>query len=139
MWFNLRRKKSNWATSKHLFNNLNIRIKFIEWAYNFSHIDKETYLEQISTILDQYKVSVEAYKDKFNGIDDFCQKYGLTDCKYAINRVKQGNVIISNESNKNNFNIIFTLTQRLNDTSSFFLWIAKILLLLEIYFKILMI
>jgi len=95
-------------------------LEFIEWAYNFSHIDKETYLEQTNTILEQYKVSVEAYQDKFHGIDDFCQKYGLTDCKYAINRVKQGNVIISNDSNKNNFNIIFTLTQRLNDTSNFF-------------------
>ena len=95
-------------------------LEFIEWAYNFSHIDRQTYVDQTNTILEQYKVSVEAYKDKFNGIDDFCQKYGLTDCKYAINRVKQGNVLISNESNKNNFNIIFNLTQRLNDTSNFF-------------------
>ena len=95
-------------------------LEFIEWAYNFSHIDKETYVDQTNTILEQYKVSVEAYKDKFNGIDDFCQKYGLTDCKYAINRVKQGNVIISNDLNKNNFNIIFNLTQKLNDASNFF-------------------
>ena len=95
-------------------------LEFIEWAYNFSHIDKETYLEQTNTILEQYKVSVEAYKDKFNGIDDFCQKYGLTDCKYAINRVKQGNVIISNDFEKNKYNIIMNLTQRFNDTSSFF-------------------
>ena len=95
-------------------------LEFIEWAYNFSHIDKETYYEQTNTILEQYKVSVEAYKDKFNGIDDFCQKYGLTDCKYAINRVKQGNVIISNDFEKNKYNIIMNLTQRFNDTSSFF-------------------
>ena len=95
-------------------------LEFIEWAYNFSHIDKETYVDQTNTILEQYKVSVEAYKDKFNGIDDFCQKYGLTDCKYAINRVKQGNVIISNDFEKNKYNIIMNLTQRFNDTSSFF-------------------
>lgn len=75
-------------------------LEFIEWAYNFSHITKEVYIEQTNIILDQYKLSIEAYQDKFRGIDEFCSKYGLTDCKYAINRLKMGCVqnVISNNS-----------------------------------------
>lgn len=53
-------------------------------------------MEQTNIILEQYKTSVEAYEDKFPGIDNFAQKYGLTDFKYGLNRLKQGVVQVSN-------------------------------------------
>jgi hypothetical protein len=48
-------------------------LDFIEWAYNTGHIDKDTYFEHSNLILDQYKNSVEAFQDKFAGIDNFAQ------------------------------------------------------------------
>lgn len=77
-------------------------IDFIEWSFNSGLIDKESYMEHCNIILDQYKNSVEAYQDKFNGIDAFAQKYGLTDFKLGINRLKQGTVQISNTNNSVN-------------------------------------
>jgi hypothetical protein len=65
---------------------------FIEWAYNNGHIDKDNYLEHSNVILDQYKTTVEAYQDKFPGLDAFVQKYGLNDFKLGINRLKQGQI-----------------------------------------------
>lgn len=53
-------------------------------------------MEQTNIILEQYKTSVEAYEDKFPGIDNFAQKYGLTDFKLGLNRLKQGVVQVSN-------------------------------------------
>ncbi len=69
-----------------------------EWAFNCGHIDKEKYLEQTNIILEQYKTSVDAYEDKFPGLDNFAQKYGLTDFKLGLNRLKQGVVQVSNTS-----------------------------------------
>jgi hypothetical protein len=74
-------------------------LDFIEWAFNSGHIDKENYMEHSNTILDQYKTSVDAYQDKFAGIDAFAQKYGLSDFKLGINRLKQGAVQISANTN----------------------------------------
>lgn len=74
-------------------------LDFIEWAYNTGHIDKESYMEQSNIILEQYKNCVDAYQDKFNGIDAFAQKYGLSDFKLGINRLKQGAVQISSTTN----------------------------------------
>lgn len=74
-------------------------LDFIEWAFNSGHIDKESYMEHSNTILDQYKTSVDAYQDKFSGIDSFAQKYGLSDFKLGINRLKQGAVQISGNTN----------------------------------------
>lgn len=74
-------------------------LDFIEWAYNTGHIDKESYMEQSNIILDQYKNCVDAYQDKFNGIDAFAQKYGLSDFKLGINRLRQGAVQISSTTN----------------------------------------
>lgn len=88
-------------------------LEFIEWAYNFAHIDQPTYIEQSNIILDQYKTTTEAYQDKFRGIDDFCAKYGLTDCRYAINRIKQGNYLAA--QNTNSLSSVVDLTQRFND------------------------
>ncbi len=51
-------------------------------------------MKQSNIILDQYKYSVEAYPGSFPGVDLFAQRYGLTDCKLGINRLKQGTVII---------------------------------------------
>jgi hypothetical protein len=50
-------------------------LDFVEWAYNTGHIDKDTYFEHSNLILDQYKNSVDAYQDKFLGIDAFAQVY----------------------------------------------------------------
>lgn len=74
-------------------------LDFIEWAYNSGHIDKDNYMEQSNIILDQYKTSVDAFQDKFNGIDSFSQRYGLSDFKLGINRLKQGAVQISSNTN----------------------------------------
>ncbi len=74
-------------------------LDFIEWAYNSGHIDKESYMENSNVILDQYRTSVDAYQDKFTGIDEFAQKHGLTDYKLGINRLKQGAVQITSSTN----------------------------------------
>jgi len=74
-------------------------LDFIEWAYNTGHIDKESYMEHSNVILDQYRTCVGAYQDKFNGIDAFAQKYGLSEFKLGINRLKQGAVQISSNTN----------------------------------------
>jgi hypothetical protein len=73
-------------------------LDFIEWAYNTGHIDKDSYFEHSNLILDQYKNSVDAYQDKFAGIDSFAQKYNLTEFKLGINRLKQGTVQISSNT-----------------------------------------
>jgi hypothetical protein len=67
-----------------------------EWAYNGGHIDKETYMDQTNSILEQYNTSVQAYEDKFTGIDDFAERYGLKDFRLGLNRLKQGVVQVSN-------------------------------------------
>ena len=66
-------------------------LQFIEWAYNFSHIDRETYIKETNIILEQYKNAVNAYPE-YKGLDSFVVEYKLQDCTYAINRIKQGNV-----------------------------------------------
>ena len=67
-------------------------LQFIEWAYNFSHIDRDTYIKETNIILEQYKNAVNAYPE-YKGLDSFVVEYKLQDCTYAINRIKQGNVI----------------------------------------------
>ena len=67
-------------------------LQFIEWAYNFSHIDRETYIKETNIILEQYKNAVNAYPE-YKGLDSFVAEYKLQDCTYAINRIKLGNVI----------------------------------------------
>ena len=68
-------------------------LQFIEWAYNFSHIDRETYVNETNIILEQYKNAVNAYPE-YEGIDNFVKHYKLSDCTYAINRIKEGNVTV---------------------------------------------
>ena len=63
----------------------------IEWAYNFSHMDRETYIKETNIILGQYKNAINSYPE-FKGLDNFVNEYKLQDCTYAINRIKQGNV-----------------------------------------------
>ena len=65
-------------------------LQFIEWAYNFSHIDRDTYVNETNIILEQYKNAVNAYPE-YEGIDNFVKHYKLSDCTYAINRIKEGN------------------------------------------------
>jgi len=66
-------------------------LQFIEWAYNFSHIDRETYIKETNIILEQYKNAVNAFPE-YKGLDSFVVEHKLQDCTYAINRIKQGNV-----------------------------------------------
>jgi hypothetical protein len=66
-------------------------LHFIETAYNFSHIDRDTYIKETNIILEQYKNAVNAYPE-YKGLDNFVAEYKLQDCTYAINRIKEGNV-----------------------------------------------
>jgi len=62
-------------------------------------------MEQTNIILEQYKTSVDAFEDKFPGIDNFAQKYALTEFKLGLNRLKQGVVQVSNTAGTVNKNI----------------------------------
>ena len=66
-------------------------LQFIEWAYNFSHIDRESYTKETNIILEQYENAKNAYPE-YEGLDDFVKHYKLEDCTYAINRIKEGRV-----------------------------------------------
>ena len=67
-------------------------LQFIEWAYNFSHIDRESYTKETNIILEQYENAKNAYPE-YEGLDNFVKHYKLEDCTYAINRIKEGRVI----------------------------------------------
>ena len=66
-------------------------LQFIEWAYNFSHIDRESYTKETNIILEQYKNATNAYPE-YEGLDNFVKHYKLEDCSFAINRIKEGNI-----------------------------------------------
>ena len=66
-------------------------LQFIEWAYNFSHIDRESYTKETNIILEQYKNATNAFPE-YEGLDDFVKHYKLEDCSFAINRIKEGNI-----------------------------------------------
>ena len=66
-------------------------LQFIEWAYNFSHIDRESYTKETNIILEQYKNATNAFPD-YEGLDSFVKHYKLEDCTYAITRIKEGNI-----------------------------------------------
>ena len=66
-------------------------LQFIEWAYNFSHIDRESQTKETNRILEQYKNATNAFPD-YEGLDNFVKHYKLEDCTYAINRIKEGNI-----------------------------------------------
>ena len=66
-------------------------LQFIEWAYNFSHIDRERYTNETNIILEQYENAKNAYPE-YEGLDNFVKHYKLEDCTYAINRIKEGRV-----------------------------------------------
>ncbi len=66
-------------------------LQFIEWAYNFSHIDRESYTKETNIILEQYENAKNAYPE-YEGLDNFVKHYKLEDCTYAINRIKEGNI-----------------------------------------------
>ena len=66
-------------------------LQFIEWAYNFSHIDRESYTKETNIILEQYENAKNAYPE-YEGLDNFVKHYKLEDCTYAINRIKEGRV-----------------------------------------------
>ena len=66
-------------------------LQFIEWAYNFSHIDRESYTKETNIIIEQYKNATNAFPE-YEGLDDFVKHYKLEDCSFAINRIKEGNI-----------------------------------------------
>ena len=66
-------------------------LQFIEWAYNFSHIDRESYTKETNIILEQYKNATNAFTE-YEGLDNFVKHYKLEDCTYAINRIKEGTI-----------------------------------------------
>ena len=52
---------------------------------------------------------MQAYEDKFTGVDEFAKRYGLTDFRLGLNRLKQGVVQVSNTQGTVKYLIIFTL------------------------------
>ena len=53
-------------------------------AYNFNHIDRDTYIKETNIILVLYKNVVNAYPE-YKGLDNFVVEYKLQDCTYVIN------------------------------------------------------
>ena len=86
-------------------------LQFIEWAYNTSHINRETYVQETNIILEQYKNAVDAYPE-YKGLDNFVEEYNLKDCNYAINRINKGN---AQENKGNVLTIVQRMTQNFND------------------------
>ena len=86
-------------------------LQFIEWAYNFSHIDRESYTKETNIILEQYENAKNAYPE-YEGLDTFVKHYKLEDCTYAINRIKEGRV---KDRASNSVIAIQKMTQYFND------------------------
>ena len=86
-------------------------LQFIEWAYNFSHIDRESYTKETNIILEQYENAKNAYPE-YEGLDTFVKHYKLEDCTYAINRIKAGRV---KDRASNSVIAIQKMTQYFND------------------------
>ncbi len=86
-------------------------LQFIEWAYNFSHIDRESYTKETNIILEQYENAKNAYPE-YEGLDSFVKHYKLEDCTYAINRIKEGRV---KDRVSNSVIAIQKMTQYFND------------------------
>ncbi len=86
-------------------------LQFIEWAYNFSHIDRESYTKETNIILEQYENAKNAYPE-YEGLDSFVKHYKLEDCTYAINRIKEGRV---KDRASNSVIAIQKMTQYFND------------------------
>ena len=86
-------------------------LQFIEWAYNFSHIDRESYTKETNIILEQYENAKNAYPE-YEGLDIFVKHYKLEDCTYAINRIKEGRV---KDRVSNSVIAIQKMTQYFND------------------------
>ena len=86
-------------------------LQFIEWAYNFSHIDRESYTKETNIILEQFENAKNAYPE-YEGLDSFVKHYKLEDCTYAINRIKEGRV---KDRASNSVIAIQKMTQYFND------------------------
>jgi hypothetical protein len=66
-------------------------------------------MDQTNSILEQYNTSVHAYEDRYMGVDDFAKRYGLSDFRLGLNRLKQGPVQVSNTQGTVIFFICFIL------------------------------
>ena len=64
------------------------KLQSIEFAYNSSHIDRESYIKETNIILEQYEIAKNAYPE-YEGLDNFVKNYKLEDCSLAINRLKE--------------------------------------------------
>jgi hypothetical protein len=91
-------------------------LDFIEWAYNSGKIQKDKYIENSNLILEQYNNIVLAHND-YPGIEEFSKRHSFPEFKLGINRIKQGNVQITNTTNT--LSIVMNLTQKFNDTNNF--------------------
>lgn len=88
-------------------------LEFTEWANMNTFIDKKTHEAEVNYILDQFDTAITAYGDKWEGVEKFCQKYGLDDCKLAQIRISKGKIIAADD--KPDISVIARLVQDLND------------------------
>ena len=68
-------------------HKLTLKEEKIQWAYNFSHIDRNIYIKETNIILEQYKNAVSVYPE-YKGLVNFVVEYKLQDCTYEINSIK---------------------------------------------------
>ena len=64
-------------------------------------------------ILAGRSTAITAYGDKWEGVEKFCAKYGLDECKLAKIRISKGKIIAADE--KPDISVIARLIQDLND------------------------
>lgn len=88
-------------------------LEFTEWAIMNTFINQKTHETEVNYILEQLDTAITAYGDKWEGVEKFCQKYGLDECKLAKIRISKGKIIPADE--KPDISVIARLVQDLND------------------------
>ena len=88
-------------------------LEFTEWAVMNTFINQKTHETEVNYILEQLDTAITAYGDKWEGVEKFCAKYGLDECKLAKIRISKGKIIASDE--KPDISVIARLIQDLND------------------------
>lgn len=88
-------------------------LEFTEWAVMNTFINQKTHETEVNYILEQLDTAITAYGDKWEGVEKFCQKYGLDECKLAKIRIAKGKIIAADE--KPDISVIARMVQDLND------------------------
>jgi hypothetical protein len=88
-------------------------LEFTEWAIMNTFINQKTHETEVNYILEQLDTAIAAYGDKWEGVEKFCQKYGLDECKLAKIRIAKGRIVAADE--KLDITLIARLVQDLND------------------------